>query len=80
MTQRFGRSLYPHRLTKMSEALTQRGQFEAAALAHEVYGIAEGTAVVILDVLPTGYYVEAFDDEGCTIDVFYAADGDLRDR
>jgi hypothetical protein len=64
----------------MSEVTIRRLQFEGAALAHDVHGVPEGTPVVILDILATGYYVEAFDQDGSTIDVFYAADGDLRDR
>jgi hypothetical protein len=64
----------------MAEAMIRRLQFEGAELAHELYGVPEGTPVVILDVLATAYHVEAFDQDGSTIDIFYAADGDLRDR
>jgi hypothetical protein len=58
----------------------RRIPLEPAALDHDVHGLPAGTQVTILDVLEIGYLVEAFDETGDTIDIFFASDDALRDR
>jgi hypothetical protein len=58
----------------------RRRVLEPAALAHDVRGLPAGTNVTILEVLDIGYLVEAFDEAGDRIDVFFASDEALRDR
>jgi hypothetical protein len=60
--------------------VNRRRELETAALAHDVRGVPAGTHVTILEVLEIGYLVEAFDQAGNTIDVFFAPDTALRDR